>query len=62
MTHTISSYLQAVEQQFGSMARSKTILKHRGGRTFFLKKHSDKYGHTIHLGDLQLMIRHLKTA
>jgi len=62
MTHTISAYLEAVEQQFGSIARSKTILKHRGSRTFFLKKHSDEYGQTINLGDLKLMIRHLKTA
>jgi len=36
---TITSYLEATEQKFGSSARAKTVLKHRGGRTFFLKKH-----------------------
>jgi len=62
ITQTISSYLEAVEQKFGSTARSKTVLKHRGSRTFFLKKHTAEYGQTINLGDLKLMIRHLKTA
>jgi len=59
---TIAAYLEAVEQKFGSIARSKTVLKHRGSRTFFLKKHSAEHGRTINLGDLKLMIRHLKTA
>jgi len=59
---TITSYLEATEQKFGSSARAKTVLKHRGGRTFFLKKHNAAHGQTINLGDLKLMIRHLKTV
>jgi len=62
MRHTISACLEAVEQRFGSVARSKTILKHRGSRIFFLKKHSDEYDQTINPGDLKMMIRHLKAA
>jgi len=59
---TIADYMEAVEQKFGSLARAKTVLKHRGSRTFFLKKHSAEHGQTINLGDLKLMIRHLKIA
>jgi len=59
---TITSYFEATEQKFGSSARAETVLEHRGGRTFFLKKHNVEHGQTISMGDLKLMIRHLKTV
>ena len=59
---TIKDYLDTIEQKFGLAARAKTILKHRGGRMLFLKKHHLAQGQVVHLGDLRLMIRHLRRS
>jgi len=59
---TIQNYLKAVEQQFGQENREKTVLKHLGSSTFFLKKHNVKQGRTVDMGDLQLMTQHLETV
>ena len=59
---TITTFLEATEQKFGPEARANTVLKHRGGRTFFLKQHHAEHDQTINMGDLKLMIRHLQTV
>ncbi len=58
---TIQNYLNAVEQQYGQENRAKTVVKHVGSSTFFLKKHNVKQGRTVDMDDLQLMTHHLET-
>jgi len=59
---TMQNYLNAVEQQYGQKNREKTMLKHLGSSTFFLKKHNVEQGRTVDMGDLQLMTQHLETV
>jgi len=59
---TIQDYLNAVEHKYGLENRNKTVVKHIGSSTFFLKKHHVEQGRTIDMGDLQLMTRHLKSS
>jgi len=59
---TIQNYLNAVEHKYGLENRNKTVVKHLGGSTFFLKKHHRAQGRTIAMDDLQLMTNHLKSV
>jgi len=59
---TMQDYLNAVEQQYGQENREKTVIKHLGSSTFFLKKHNVEQGRTVDMGDLQLMTHHLETV
>ncbi|TLS68289.1 hypothetical protein FE236_04980 [Mariprofundus erugo] len=58
----INKYLEATEAKFGAEARSKTVVKYRGGMNFFIKRHIDKHAHVVDMGNLQLMTRHLQAS
>ncbi|MDX8405996.1 MAG: hypothetical protein R8K50_07585 [Mariprofundus sp.] len=58
---TINNYLDAVEKKFGADARKKTVVKHRGGNTFALKRANALHAQSVDLGNLSLMTRQLQT-
>lgn len=57
----IDTYLNAVEKKFGTDARRKTEVAHRGGNTFVLKRAGAKHSQVVDLGNLTLMAKHLQS-
>ncbi|MDQ6995803.1 MAG: hypothetical protein Q9M18_09440 [Mariprofundaceae bacterium] len=60
---TIKAYLEAVETKFGHQARENTILTHRNGVSFYLKRDGQDQATLVDMGMVQLMTKQMeKTA
>ena len=59
---TIRNYLEAIEKKFGSHTRANTVLEHRGGVNFILKRAESKHAQVVDMANLKLMTKHLHTA
>jgi len=59
---TIRNYLEAIEKKFGSHTRANTVLEHRGGVNFILKRAESQHAQVVDMANLKLMTRHLHTA
>lgn len=57
---TIQNYLDAVEQKFGKEARKNTVLKHREGTDFVLKRADSAKPTLVDMETVQLMTGYLK--
>jgi len=58
----MNNYLAAVENRFGSDARNKTVVSHRGGNAFAVKRADALHPQIVDMGNLTLMTRHLNNA
>lgn len=59
---TINHYLDAVERRLGAAARQQTTVKHRGGRTFLLKRADATRPQLVDMGTLSRMTAQLHSA
>ncbi|MDQ6973784.1 MAG: hypothetical protein Q9M10_02780 [Mariprofundaceae bacterium] len=58
--NTIKAYLDAVEEKFGHQAREKTVLTHRNGVSFYLKRPDQHQPSLVDMGMIQLMTKQMK--
>ncbi len=57
--NTIQQYLDAVEKKFGHQARTDTILTHRNGSSFYLKRDNQSKPSLVDMGTIQLMTKQI---
>ncbi|MBF0282461.1 MAG: hypothetical protein HQM07_07865 [Zetaproteobacteria bacterium] len=57
--NNIKNYLSAVERAFGIEAKNSTILEHKGGNMFLLKRHTERVPSIVDMQTVNLMTSHL---